>query len=432
MNRPIEPEFWRGHNAQEACLARAAERLADVVRIGIGFSATEEIAAPIADAYGALCRTADIGRVLYDPWSLSGLAAIETALVRGDSEAESSPAAIRFLVERLALSASILERRPFSCVIDSSVGAAFGLPGRLGRVRLPVPTRAPGVCATVDATGTLRLDERVAVLEPPFLSSQFELLTSDMGLPIPPLPGQVPVSGSDVPEDRFSTQIASALDLINLDANSLELVQTLVLALLPLHRSKNSEHLSSSIRAVPGVIAMDLYAHPVDIAEALVHEADHQRYYVLTEQLPVWLPDNDPSAAYRSPWRPDPRPLDGLLGGASAFSAIGVFFARVLAAGHPDEIDRRSLGQRGVHGSRQALQAISVLREFASPTEFGQRLIDVIAARAAEALSVLASQPHFRRWDTAAVRCMEEHDAGWSHEPVTASNETTRPRPAER
>jgi HEXXH motif-containing protein len=64
----------------------------------------------------------------------------------------------------------------------------------------------------------------------------------------------------------------------------------------------------------------------VAFAATLVHELQHAKLAALTEM--VELHRAGPAARYFAPWRPDPRPYDGLLQGAYSHLALADFFQR--------------------------------------------------------------------------------------------------------
>jgi HEXXH motif-containing protein len=88
-----------------------------------------------------------------------------------------------------------------------------------------------------------------------------------------------------------------------------------------LHRLDPNIHVSSSSSELPGLLF--LCGEPVGWAqaEAMVHEAAHQRLDAAFRIAPLFKPGlND--AIYASPWRSDPRPIRGVLAGVHAFVAV--------------------------------------------------------------------------------------------------------------
>jgi HEXXH motif-containing protein len=70
----------------------------------------------------------------------------------------------------------------------------------------------------------------------------------------------------------------------------------------------------------------------LDLAATLVHELQHAKLLAVSQIAPLHTAGDDPR--YFAPWRPDPRPFDGLFQGAYAHLALADFHlraARVLA-----------------------------------------------------------------------------------------------------
>jgi uncharacterized protein len=83
---------------------------------------------------------------------------------------------------------------------------------------------------------------------------------------------------------------------------------------------------SSSSPEVFGTVAMTLPTDPVSVAEMLAHEVQHLKLDALLDQVPLTLPDD--GTLYYAPWRPDPRPLGGLLQGTYAYLGVSGFWRR--------------------------------------------------------------------------------------------------------
>ncbi len=83
------------------------------------------------------------------------------------------------------------------------------------------------------------------------------------------------------------------------------------------------KHLSASYRQAIGTVYLTLHPNPVVMAEALVHEHSHAKLNALMELDPIL--ENHWEATFPSPYRPDPRPMMGVLLGAHAFVAVERF-----------------------------------------------------------------------------------------------------------
>jgi HEXXH motif-containing protein len=86
------------------------------------------------------------------------------------------------------------------------------------------------------------------------------------------------------------------------------------------------EDKGDSSPAVFGTVAMSLPTTPVSGAEAFAHEVQHVKLGALIDLVELVKPDD--GSRYYAPWRPDPRPADGLLQGAYAYLGVSGFWRR--------------------------------------------------------------------------------------------------------
>lgn len=104
-------------------------------------------------------------------------------------------------------------------------------------------------------------------------------------------------------------------------------------------------HRSFSVRGLTGVIFLSSpggngFPDWLVLSQAIIHEAAHNELNLFQEahQLCIDLDDE----VYYSPWRPDPRPLWGLIHAIFVFSKIGRFLAKVLQSG-AGRVERREI-----------------------------------------------------------------------------------------
>ena len=83
---------------------------------------------------------------------------------------------------------------------------------------------------------------------------------------------------------------------------------------------------SASSMATFGAIAMSVPADQYTGAETLAHEMQHLKLSALLDIVTLTLPDD--GQRFYAPWRPDPRPIGGLLQGAYAFLGVSGFWRR--------------------------------------------------------------------------------------------------------
>jgi len=129
------------------------------------------------------------------------------------------------------------------------------------------------------------------------------------------------------------------------------------------------KHLSASYREAIGSIYMSLHPKPMTMVEALVHEFSHNKLNALFELDEVLMNAFEP--LYRSPVRPDPRPLHGVLLAVHAFVPVARLHQLLLEAGDPlaDEARFRDVVRINREGTE-------VLRAHARATPVGQGLMD--------------------------------------------------------
>ena len=92
-------------------------------------------------------------------------------------------------------------------------------------------------------------------------------------------------------------------------------------------------HLSASYREAVGTIYLTLHPSVMIMAEALIHEFQHNKFNVSAYDSEYL--SNAFSPLYKSPIRPDPRPLWGILLAVHAFLPVAELYRRMRDAGHP-------------------------------------------------------------------------------------------------
>lgn len=110
---------------------------------------------------------------------------------------------------------------------------------------------------------------------------------------------------------------------------------------------------SESCREAFGAIALSVPVDGVTLAETLAHEIQHVKLYALMDIEPLVMPD--PGDRFYAPWRPDPRPVSGLLNGTYAYLGVTGFWRR----------QRRA--ETGEHAARAELE-FALWREAAYQT----------------------------------------------------------------
>jgi HEXXH motif-containing protein len=159
------------------------------------------------------------------------------------------------------------------------------------------------------------------------------------------------------------------------------------------------KHLSASYREAVGTIYITLHPSVMIMAEALIHEFQHNKLnvaaYTTDYQTNAFHP------LYKSPIRPDPRPLWGILLAVHAFLPVADLYRRMRDDGHPwaespDFMRRMSEIDLKNH------EGMEMLRAHAQLTPAGQALLDDLEAlerrhladRAARGLETAPSEAH--------------------------------------
>jgi HEXXH motif-containing protein len=177
---------------------------------------------------------------------------------------------------------------------------------------------------------------------------------------------------------------------------------------VPLRSPDPCVHLSFSVPRLSGVIFLSQPTTemrvPVSLklAEVLVHEFAHNELHLHQESQQLYT--EDPKERFYSPWRPDPRPLNGLLHGLYSFWHVAEFFRRaaLLESTSHHHVHLRSAHQRVLQQLRIALLQIPSDRLSAS----GAEIVDVIAKGVAAQLKApgmptsfaIDLQAHMTQW----------------------------------
>ena len=115
-------------------------------------------------------------------------------------------------------------------------------------------------------------------------------------------------------------------------------VRSVLKSILPLH-SQPRITLSSTSPETLGCISASLPHTPFLLAETLIHEAAHTVLQISCDEVSYWT-SGDVRRAYRSPWRTDLRPINGMVHGIFAFMAVSEYWARLFQQGGISKVDR--------------------------------------------------------------------------------------------
>lgn len=149
-------------------------------------------------------------------------------------------------------------------------------------------------------------------------------------------------------------------------------------------------HFSCSYEDLPGVTYLSLHPQPVKLAEALVHEFQHNKLNLVFRADP--LLEDALEARYQSPVRPDPRHLHGVLMAVHAFQPVALLYDRMTEAG--DALARgRDWDRRFAEVVQTTREGAETVLTHARPTSLGVGLLEELR-RIDEQLAALAR----RRW----------------------------------
>jgi HEXXH motif-containing protein len=190
--------------------------------------------------------------------------------------------------------------------------------------------------------------------------------------------------GGRSPEE-WTAALAGALALVDEQLPELGAEIRLVMQTLVPVGYDPERHLSASYAEAIGTAYLSLHPDRMTMAEALIHEFSHNKLNALAALEE--LVENAFSPLYRSPVRPDPRPLHGILLAVHAFVPVARLYERMLESGHP---------LAGSPGFERRLREIadgnhegtSTLLAHAKPTGVGRGLLEELERW----------DEHFARW----------------------------------
>lgn len=139
----------------------------------------------------------------------------------------------------------------------------------------------------------------------------------------------VPNNEIDEEADLSSCQtaVSAAVDLIEMSVSAIyrRIVQR-KLWLIPLRSVASDVHRSFSSPDLLRAVFMSMNGKTWQLAEAIVHEFSHTELNTYSCLGPL---TSDSDTLFYSPWRPDPRPMNGLLHALFVFCEVWLFLERV-------------------------------------------------------------------------------------------------------
>lgn len=214
---------------------------------------------------------------------------------------------------------------------------------------------------------------------------------------------------------RWNTSLAGALNLLSLDNDSISFVRRFVKLLVPLQDQDNGRLSSISFNNFPFTVFSSFHSELM-LVETLVHEADHQRLYLISryEDFQLESHETDSRRTFRSPWRDDPRPLDGLLWGASAFARVSKMWATLARRAGSLEQQNLWIKERAVLCNYQSIDALRTLQSHSQPNEPAAALINDLSKQAVRTRGALMKLDDFDHFLRKAEEVQKQHDYLWS------------------
>lgn len=214
---------------------------------------------------------------------------------------------------------------------------------------------------------------------------------------------------------KWERALGQSIELIKCNEQLYRLISNHVKILVPLKQKQIVQNLSFSARNLPSVIFKSYEQAPYLFGETLVHEADHQYFYAIEKFHDFWKSDvklQDP--VFYSPWRDDPRPLDGILRGLSAFVRVSQYYSSVINNLELSEDKINGIGETLVLRLLQSRIALSGLWESDELSSFGISYVNEISEIIESLISMFGSRSEFNIWQAEAHKSIDAHRAQWA------------------
>ena len=199
-------------------------------------------------------------------------------------------------------------------------------------------SHAGGASPLVMQSGSINREHSLQVKTCPRINwNQSELRLQPYSLDIPGFEdAQLAIQVGVDYQERHQPLVQQALDRIEQYQPRLfqQLQQYLQLLVLVPLGSRDYTNLSHS--DLPGALICSVIDNPWIIAEAIIHEFHHNRLFCIEEITPLLsnssAPDIEADPLYYSPWRPDLRPLRGVLHALYVFIPVCWFWLQVYCS----------------------------------------------------------------------------------------------------
>ncbi|MBF6296323.1 FxsB family radical SAM/SPASM domain protein [Nocardia amamiensis] len=176
-------------------------------------------------------------------------------------------------------------------------------------------------------------------------------------------------------------------------------------AVMPMEPEEKYDR-SASMRLAFGAVGIGLRRTCVSAALPLIHEFQHVKMGAVLDMFELF-DRSDTAPVHYAPWRPDPRPLEGLLQGTYAHIGVTDFWRmhRTQAEG----AQREESEQQFVRWRMMTAEAIRQLQASGSLTALGERFVQGMS----ETMQPWLAEPVAAEAQTAAMRAAAEHRAAF-------------------
>jgi uncharacterized protein len=374
---------------------------------------------PFADAWQEIVRLdaaspAAVGAVFGDPYTRVWA----VRLLSREPDVSPAPADLARLAE-IAASAALLAcdevRLPLHLV-----GGVVQLP-TLGALALGGPERPASIETRKDGTATIAADGReyeICVRDPASGAAlewlpQRRLAAGSWSVAVQdtdpyrdcyqsPAAPRLSTTGIEVWRGRFAEAVRFLEDLL---PGYLPGLRAGLSTLMPMAAPSGAHEVSGTARQAYGAVGLALPADGPTLALLVIHEFQHVKLGAVLDSYDFYDPADD--RLHYAPWRPDPRPLEGLYQGAYAHLAVTEYWRvrRHVVSGPWQEAAEAHFARWRTHTA----DAVKVLLESGSLTPLGERF----ARAMGETVAPWLEEPVRRSAVIAAQRAADSHRAAW-------------------
>lgn len=281
-------------------------------------------------------------------------------------------------LRRIILSANVVQKVKYSADITVSSRSEVCLP--LSNIVIKTPRHMCGKLINIvydpKVTGftikyekeTITIDEK-DIIELPIIENFVSINNFDI---IYQLIGRVDYEFEELTADKITdweNVLSKAFLLIKkADINTYEEIKSYLKVIIPVVSKDVNVHLSSTDEIIAGTCYMSYTSDYYIIAEALVHEFNHNKLNIILKLDPIF--NNNSDEIYFSPWRKDPRPLSGILHGCFAFFAVSSFWYNCLNKGLISTPEKLRIQESLAKRVCQVANSIETVVKFGKITNF--------------------------------------------------------------